>query len=182
VEHFERQLRRADMSDPTGDVRLALAQRFAYVVPDAASLTMLRELGPLVEMGAGTGYWAYQLRAAGADVIAFDAAPPDGDIPNRYHPPTPTWTEVLHGDHTALGSYSGRALFLCWPPLFSSLGDCLLWYTGDTVACIGDGGHRTARLRGLNDAFEVIAVHPVRALDPYPGIAATLSVWRRRDV
>ena len=158
---------------------LELAQRYSYVFPDSDLTSALCELGPLVEMGAGTGYWAAKLRAIGADIVAFDQAPPDGDTPNRYHPQTRTWTEVLQGDHTVLAAHADRALFLCWPPLFSSLGDCLSFYNGNTVACIGDGGHRTARLRKLNDMFEVVAVHPARAVDPLPGHPATLSVWRR---
>jgi hypothetical protein len=159
--------------------QLELARRYSYVFPDSHLLTALCELGPLVEMGAGTGYWAFKLRSIGADIVAFDQAPPDGDRPNRYHPRTPTWTEVLQADQTALPAHSDRALFLCWPPLFSSLGDCLSFYNGNTVACIGDGGHRTARLRNLNNLFEVVAVHPARAVDPLPDHPATLSIWRR---
>jgi hypothetical protein len=158
----------------------ALAQRYSYVLPDARSLRILGGLGPLVEMGAGTGYWAHRLQAAGVDVLAFDQAPPDGEAANRYHRPTPTWTEVRPGDHTVLAAHSGRALFLCWPPLFSALGECLSFYTGDTVACIGDGGFRTARLLQLGETFRLVAVTPVQALDPFPGAPATLSIWRRR--
>lgn len=113
------------------------------------------------------------------DIIAIDQAPPDGAKPNRYHARTKTWTEVIAGDHTVLTELSDRALFLCWPPLFSSLGDCLSYYAGNTVAVIGDGGHRTARLRGLNEAFRNTAVLPVRALEPLSGFVPTLSVWRR---
>jgi hypothetical protein len=159
--------------------RLELAQRYAYVFPDAPLVRALCELGPLVEIGAGTGYWARNLRDIGADILAFDEAPPNGDVPNRYHPHTPTWTEVRQGDHSVLAAHSDRALFLCWPPLYSSLGDSLDFYTGNTVACIGDGGQRTARLRNLNSLFEVVAIHPVRAVDPLPGHPATLSIWRR---
>jgi hypothetical protein len=158
---------------------LELARRYSYVFPDSHLLTALCELGPLVEMGAGTGYWAFKLRSIGADIVAFDQAPPDGDRPNRYHPRTPTWTEVLQADQAALPAHYDRALFLCWPPLFSSLGECLSFYKGNTVACIGDGGHRTARLRNLNNLFEVVAVHPARAVDPLPDHPATLSIWRR---
>jgi hypothetical protein len=163
------------------DARLALAQRYAYVVPDPESLAMLGALGPIVEMGAGTGYWASFLVAGGVDVIAFDQAPPDGDAPNRYHAQTPLWTAVRRADQTVLPGYADRALFLCWPPLFSSLGDCLSYYAGPTVALIGDGGHRTARLQSLNMAFECVATHPVRAVDPAPEASAILSIWSRRD-
>jgi hypothetical protein len=176
---FESALR--DVGDgPEREVAvLALAQRYSYVLPDPQSLTTLANLAPLVEMGAGTGYWASKLRDIGIDVIAYDQTPPDSGTPNRYHGTTPTWTEVLAGDCALLERHSDRTLFLCWPPLFSSLGDCLGHYLGNTVVCIGDGGRRTARLRTLAERFECIEVHPVAALDPEPGAPATMSVWRR---
>ena len=177
---FVERLPLAEASPDPEAARLALAQRFSYVVPDRTSLDMLHALGPLIELGAGTGYWAAKLRALGTDILAFDQAPPDGDTLNRYHAPTATWSEVHRGDQRALAEHPDRALFLCWPPLFSSLGDCLRWYSGNTVACIGDGGHRTARLSGLKESFEVIARHPVQALDPFPGVPPLLSVWNRR--
>ena len=86
---------------------------------------------------------------------------------------------MIAGDATLLTGYADRTVFLCWPPLFSSLGECLAYYGGDTVALIGDGGHRTARLTGLNDTFTNTDAVPVRALDPMPGVPATLTIWRR---
>jgi hypothetical protein len=161
------------------DVLLMLAQRYAYVLPSESTLAMLAGLGPLVEVGAGTGYWAHRLRSIGADIVAFDQAPVDGDRTNRYHSRSRPWTHVEQGDQTVLSGHADRALFLCWPPLFSSLGDCLTYYGGDTVACIGDGGHRTARLDHLNGTFTKVAAAPVRALDPDPGVRPQLTVWTR---
>lgn len=170
-------------NDLLGEVGAAglidLAQRYSYVLPDDRALAALAGLGPLVEVGAGTGYWASRLRARGVDIVAIDQAPPDGERLNRYHARTVTWTEVIAGEQTMLTRYSDRALLLCWPPFFSSLGECLAYYTGNVVAVVGDGGHRTARLRGLNEAFTLRAVFPVRALEPMRDIAATLSIWRR---
>jgi len=178
-DRFTEQLGDIDNGDSSVSL-LDLAQRYAYVVPDEPSLSLLGELGPIVEMGAGTGYWACRLRARGVDVIAYDLAPPGGARANRYHAPTATWSDVVAADHTILARHPDRALFLCWPPLFSSLGDCLAFYGGTTVALIGDGGHRTARIRGLNDAFSQVLVTSVRALEPFPGATPTLSIWRRR--
>ena len=178
-DRFIEHLREIDSG--TGSVSLLdLAQRYSYVVPDERSLSVLAGLGPIAEIGAGTGYWAYRLRALGVDVIAFDQAPPDGERTNRYHAPTATWSDVVVAEHTVLTEHCERALFLCWPPLYSSLGDSLAFYDGSTVALIGDGGHRTARIRGLNDAFSAVSVTPVRALEPFPGATPTLSIWRRR--
>jgi len=181
VDRFSQELLQARSSDHPGDALTRLAQRYAYAVPDEATLSALAGLGPLVELAAGTGYWAYRLAARGVDIVALDQAPPDGDRPNRYHAKTSTWTTVVTGDATALSEYPDRALFLCWPPLFSSLGDCLKYYTGEVVALIGDGGYRTAHLRDLNETFTSTVVSPVEALEPFPGIAPTLSIWRRRS-
>ncbi len=158
---------------------LALAQQYAYVFPSDSALAMLAGLGPLAEIGAGTGYWTHRLRLIGADIVAFDQAPLDGNRANRYHPGTRPWAHVEQGDQTVLPGYADRGLFLCWPPLFSSLGDCLTYYGGDTVACIGDGGYRTARLDRLHESFTKVAAAPVRALDPSPGTRPQLTIWKR---
>jgi hypothetical protein len=168
-----------DSDGDTEDVLLMLAQRYAYVFPSDSALAMLAGLGPLVEMGAGTGYWAHRLRSIGVDIVAFDQAPLDGERSNRYHLRTRPWTHVEQGDQTLLPGYADRALFLCWPPLFSSLGDCLTYYGGDTVAYIGDEGYRTARLDHLHQAFTKVATAPVRALDPYPWVQPQLTIWKR---
>ena len=162
------------------DVLLTLAQRYAYVLPSDSALAMLAGLGPLVEIGAGTGYWAHRLRALGVDLVAYDQAPVNGERTNRYHLPSRSWTRVEQGDQTRLSRHSDRGLFLCWPPLFSSLGDCLRYYRGDAVAYIGDGGYRTAELDHLHEAFSKVAEAPVRALDPYPGVTPRLTIWVRR--
>ena len=171
--------RLADSGADVDDVLLMLAQRYAYVVPSESALTMLAALGPLVEVGAGTGYWAHRLRSIGVDIVAFDHAPVDGERANRYHQRSRPWTHVDQGDQRVLCGHADRSLFLCWPPLFSSLGDCLDYYGGDTVACIGDGGYRTARLDHLGEAFTKVASAPVRGLDPYPGVAPQLTIWQR---
>ncbi len=78
-----------------------------------------------------------------------------------------------------LSGYADRGFVPCWPPLFSSLGDCLTYYRGDTVAYIGDGGYRTARLDRLHESFTKVATVPVRALDPYLGVRPQLTIWKR---
>jgi hypothetical protein len=179
-DRFESSLGKLNQGEQAGITALALSQRYSYVYPDARVLGILGDLGPLVEIGAGTGYWAYKLRAKEVDIIAFDQVPPDMERRNRYHGRTPTWSEVLKGDHTVLAAYPDRALFLCWPPLFSALGDCLSFYKGETVAYIGDYGHRTARLDNLERDFTMVAEAPVHALDPLPGALATLGIWKRQ--
>jgi hypothetical protein len=150
------------------------------VVPETELLEILQAHAPLVEIGAGTGYWAYRLRLMGTDVLAYDQAPVTSARVNRYHAGAAAWTGVREGDERVLAGHRDRTLFICWPPLFSSLGGCLEHYSGDLVACITDGGYRTARLSGLEDNFDEVLNRRACALEPAPGRPARFSIWRRR--
>lgn len=177
---FERCLGRVSQLPNTVRYRLQLAQRYAYVYPAAHLLDAVMRYAPLVELGAGTGYWSYLLRLRGADIVAYDQAPPGEDSSNRYHYPLWPWSEVLEGDGSALKNHTGRTLLVCWPPLFSALGDVLQFFTGTTVIYIGDDGHRTAHLAGLVERFTELERYSVLAMDPSPGTDPHLSVWQRR--
>jgi hypothetical protein len=162
------------------EARLHLAWRLSYVLPQQELLELVRRHSPLVELGAGTGYWAYRLRLLGADIVAYDVAPVGSERENRYHPGAGAWTEVLAGDLDALAKYEDRTLFICWPPAYSALWKALRSYRGPTVIYVGDWGGRTARLDGLREGFEVLETHPVLAVDPAPDRPAELSVWKRK--
>ena len=55
--------------------RESFTQRYAFAIPSEEALTTIAELGPILEVGAGTGYWAYELAKCGADVVATDPQP-----------------------------------------------------------------------------------------------------------
>lgn len=115
-----------------GGARLAYAQTvlqeaFAYAVASPKTLGWVaRQVQGrgLVEVGAGRGYWAHLLRAAGVDVLAFDSAPPDRVVNESFSPHSGqrmTWGPVgdlvdLEQAEKMAGLYAGRALLLCWPP------------------------------------------------------------------
>jgi len=160
--------------------RQELALRYSYVVPESRLLGVLRRHSPLVELGAGTGYWAYLLRLMGTDVIAYDHAPFGSGRNNRYHVDFRRWTDVIEGDTEAILRHSDRTLFLCWPPKFSALWKSVDLYRGDCVIYIGDGGTRTPAIRALQEGFILVETHPAIAMEPAPGTEVKLSVWRRR--
>ena len=158
---------------------LGLAHRYAYVLPEPHLLEVISRYSPLVEIGAGTGYWAYLLRLVGADVVAYDTAPLGGLRPNRYHPAMRPWGEVLDGDVNVLSKYVQRSLFLCWPPRFSNLWESLQFFRGEFVLYIGDRTERTPHLATLDRDFVLVEAHKAVAMDPAPGTRVELSVWRR---
>jgi len=97
--------------------RARYTQMYAYAIPNEEALGAIHEYRPIIEIGAGTGYWSHLLRQLGTDVVCYDAFPPtpeSGD--NPFHPVTRCWTEVLRGTETALDRQPDRTLFVCWPP------------------------------------------------------------------
>src|ERR1700716_2265029 len=94
--------------------RVWCVRRYAFAVPTDAALATLARYAPIVELGAGTGYWAYLLRRRGVDIVAYDLPPPDRTpSPNRFR--SLVWTDVEQGDVDTLAAHTDRALFLCWP-------------------------------------------------------------------
>jgi hypothetical protein len=81
---------------PGGRSRDELCRRFAWAIPSPQAVHALRRVlarRGLVEIGAGTGYWAALLAHAGVDVRGYDTAPPALGA-NRWHCPLHTvWRE-----------------------------------------------------------------------------------------
>ena len=165
--------------------RRELAALFSWAIPDEGALAVLARHAPLLECGAGTGYWAALLRARGVDVLASDLATPGS---NKYHGKRRPWTEVQSAraaDAVRASSASGRTLFLCWPP-FDDEGAsyaALRAYRGDVLVYAGgEAGGPTGTVR-FHRELE-LNWHPVEqlALPNWPGIRDRVVVYRRNLV
>ena len=114
-----------------------LRKVYAYAVPCDEALDAIATLSQIVEIGAGTGYWARLLSERGADVTCYDTFEShfDGGMHGLYF-------EVRKGgpEKLRLKSNAGRTLFLCWPPYGDSMANkCLANYRGDTLVYVGEG-------------------------------------------
>jgi hypothetical protein len=129
--------------------RVACVRRYAFGVPNRAALEAIARHAPIVELGAGTGYWTYLLRNRAVDVVAYDLAPP-GLLDNAYKFEPRTWTEVQRGGVEVLDQHADRALFLCWPGYRDTFADDALGrFAGTVLIYVGEGpGGHTA-----SDAF-----------------------------
>lgn len=110
-----------------------LQRRYAWAIPNEEALTAIAQRSPIVEVGAGTGYWASLLSHRGADVIAYDIAPGKNNwCDGIYHP-------LLVGGPDCATHHPDRALFLCWPPYQDEMAEkALNVYTGNTLIYIGE--------------------------------------------
>jgi hypothetical protein len=167
-------------------------KKYAWAIPDPASIAFVAQyLHPqAIEIGAGTGYWAWQISQCGVDIMAFDEAPPD-TVPNVYFSPrfngdtpkdlTKTWHPVRQGSAEKLKEHPERALFLCWPPYSDDFAlQCLSAYQGHRFVFIGEGdGGCTgdaAFFELLEKEWEEVAEHPIQQWD---GIRDHIWVYER---
>ena len=124
--------------------RRELASRFSWAIPTEAALGLIGDHGPLLEVGAGTGYWAALSRERGIDVRPTDADPAG----HTYHRDGQVWTEVQRSDAVdAVRTWPDRTLLICWPPPDDDAAGyaAVRAYAGDTVLYIGGGGGRADR-------------------------------------
>jgi hypothetical protein len=158
-------------------IRSHLVRKYAFGVPDERALACLARYAPIVEIGAGTGYWARCLRERGVDVVAYDELGEQWqawfrpsvlqNMEIRYGvralvtQPDPTrsdpvrWTELLKGGPEVLVEHADRTLLLCWPDPWSGFEEAALRaHLGKYVVFVGDpgnGGEGNAGFRTLLD-------------------------------
>jgi len=122
--------------------RRELASLFSWAIPTDAAIHVVARYAPLVECGAGMGYWTALLRARGIDVIACDLAPPGRKARNDYHRRgRGPWTQIERGSSAEVARrHADRSLVLCWPPYENDAASyaVLRAYRGDVVIYIGE--------------------------------------------
>ena len=167
--------------------RRELAALFSWAIPAPGVLGMLSQHAPLVECGAGTGYWSALLRILGTDVVACDIAPPGAGARNRYHAAARRpWTEIGQASAVAaIRANQDRTLFLCWPPFDDDGASyaALRAYRGDVVIYAGGGpGGATGTVR-FHRELE-LNWHPAEqaALPAWPGLRDRIVVYQRNPV
>lgn len=154
-----------------------LVDEFAWAIPNEAAVETLVDHAPLLEVGAGRGYWAWCVRQAADENGTIVATEPD-----------PRWDEewtlpILGLDATdAIAEFSdGRTLFLCWPPYADPMAaDALDAYGGDTVIYVGEGrGGCTGDDRFHELLHTGWGLVETVAIPTYLGIHDRLEVWER---
>lgn len=182
-------------------VRDDFCREYAWAITDPTSVQFVADwLKPrAVELGAGRGYWAWQVAQLGVDILAYDIAPPDKVFTNHYHSPRAEAKEtrfgdflnqpvtcyhpVAQGDESVLLQHTDRTLFLCWPPYDSDMAmNALNSYTGKRLVYIGEGSGGCTADDAFHDRleedWEEVASHePVQ----WDGIHDWIYVYERKS-
>ena len=165
-------------------LRDRLVSRYSWSIPTEEALRQIAQLSPIVEMGAGTGYWAHLLKRMGADVVAYDRAPPGSlkslvSACNPWHVGAKQHVKVLNGVPETLREHANRTLLLCWPPRGPMACQCLKHWKGEHLVHVGEFGGFTADLK-LQDVvrrnFQLVGTVSIPC---GPGVNDMMTVWRR---
>jgi SAM-dependent methyltransferase len=148
-----------------------LVHSHAWGIPNAAAIqAILKYGGSILEIGAGTGYWAALLQKEGADVTAVDIRGRN----DGFHP------IVRFSGREYLLENAEKAkdstLLVVWPHQ-EVLDSVLEVYMGDTVALVGEDFGQvgcTGRITG-NDWTKVEEVF----IPVWPTIHDTLQIFKR---
>ena len=139
-----------------------LKTRYSWAVPSERALNICSQFGPLIEIGAGKGYWAYELRSRGIDIVCADkytagddenwvddviSAGPEllGDATPAANGKTKTKGKTkgktkTKGKGADLGGLAnGRNLFLCYPDEMEVVStECFERFTGQYIVHVGE--------------------------------------------
>lgn len=115
-------------------------KEFSWAIPNPEALRAIQHLGsPIVEIGAGSGYWGYLLRCLGIRCYLYDINPPD-TCDNHWASRGTQWTYVAKGDVECLDRHPDCTLFLCWPPYQDDMAlRAAERYTGQYLIYVGEG-------------------------------------------
>lgn len=162
-------------------LREDLVKEYAWAIPIPEAISLIAKYSPIIEIGAGTGYWASLIAKAGKKIEAFDLHSPTlGENPyghkKQFFPVQPI--EWLKWEQT-----SSKTLMLCWPPYHDDMAlRTLQQFRGGTLIYIGEseGGCNAtdAFFKELDTKWFEKEDCP---LPQWPGIYDHLTVYGRKD-
>lgn len=167
---------------------IPLVNQYAWAIPNDAALEAIQKYGPVVELGAGAGYWAYLLEKQGVDIVAYDDLSWEKA---KNHSPLKSWFSALQeGDEKVLTleSNQNRTLLLAWPPKTSFARDAVQLFAGRHLIYIGEHPSRTGSMvpaMATDGFFELLdsqfkRIHEVN-LPNWPGFVDKLYVFERTE-
>lgn len=169
-----------DMFGIPANVRNPLVKRYAWAIPSRGAIAALVELSPILEIGAGGGYWAAMIEAAGGKVDCFDAFEPGwGDADDNHFG---RWHPVHKGDHSIAGwdHYHDHTLLLCWPNYASSFAlDAVAAFRGQRVAYVGESRGGCNGCDAFHYAMGFWQNDPLIPIPQWKGLHDNLTVFRR---
>ncbi len=153
-------------------------EKFGFAILNQETVEALKKYAPILEVGAGSGYWAYELKKAGIDIVATDTH--SWKFADKWK--AMSWIDVEKLNAIdSISKYPGRALLFVWPSYDEQWAEqALNVYEGNTVIYVGESyGGCTA-----NDEFHAILDNKFEEIEEidipqFDGIHDRLRVYKR---
>lgn len=168
------------MSMEGNQARRTYALTHSWAIPTEEAIQFIKGYAPhgLVDMGAGSGYWAHLLHDAGVAVRAFDTAPGN----NTWTEVEQSWFLVEVGSPATLAFLPGiETLLLVWPPYSDSMAaESLRFFQGHTVIYVGEQGGGCTGDEIFHDMLENEWTEVDNlGIPQWPGLHDSIAVYRR---
>ena len=156
--------------------RMKFIRTFSFAVITGAAIQLIRQYGPILEVGAGTGYWAMELSKAGVNAVATDPTP------GMYFDGSPRWSRIdLVGGLEAMEKHPGRNLLLCWPEMEAWPAEVVADFSGKHVIYIGEPRNGCTGNDRMFDLLEERYQLEARLEIPrFKHMHDEMEIWRRR--
>lgn len=165
-----------------------LLEKYAWAIPDDTALNVVANFAPLVEIGAGKGYWTSLLRARNVSIRAYD---------RFIYPENVRWASIARGGPPVLKlpKNEGRNLFLSYPDEDQEMSTrCLQYFTGEYIVHVGElittstlaGGMQAPFGRTTASQFQISLCTEfhcvlIYRLPNFPFGNDHLTVWKRKN-
>ena len=155
--------------------------KYSWAIPNDEAIRTICKYSPLVEIGAGTGYWGMLIKNAGGKILCFDKFN-DGNNPYQHKV---QWSTIYNGDESILNKFHrSTSLFLCWPPYNDSMAiNCIKNFKGKHLVYIGESGWGcTANDEFFDELWN--AWEKIECIDipRWSGINDALYVYKRKQI
>lgn len=185
--HFLNPLQDPEKEIKHFELRHEFIAKYGFAIINDETIELLKGYQPILEVGAGSGYWSYELQKAGVEVIATDS------FTGKYSHRKP----VMRGEHwkhhytevekitakRAILKYPNRNLLTVWPDYVTPwTGAMLRFYKGKYLIYVGEGSGGCTR----NDRFhkildsEYIEIADL-SIPQFDGIHDRLYVYQRKE-
>lgn len=120
--------------------RFSFVWKYGFAIPDETALNEIAKHSPIIEIGAGPAYWAYELLKLhpSADIICTDC----NELPQLEFPFEKQWMSItVMPAIEAVASHPDRTLMCIWPTYEQSwAADALKAYKGEKFIYCGEYG------------------------------------------
>ena len=150
--------------------------QYGYAILNRPTIELLRDYSPILEIGAGTGYWAYELQKHGVRTVPTDPHP------EQLWPTCEPWTHIYRLNGTAaITRFPTCNLLLSWPETEPWAAKVVKRFKGNFLIYIGEP---KAGSTGADEMFEAIqadySVHLHHTIPTFSESQDSLTIYRRR--